>query len=374
MISRATTLAMILFCGCGDDDGASGTDSGRRDSGTTTPRDGGNRDAAGRDAESPGEDAGSEVTGELRIYWVDTEGGAATILVAPNDDVILVDAGNPGDRDPDRIARLLRDELEVDAIDAFIVTHYHSDHVGGVPAIASEFEVGAFYDHGDNIEDGARGLYDDYVEAAEGRRTTVAPGDVLTFGDLTLRIVAAAGELIEAPGGLPPNPHCDGADPGSSPDDENAWSVGFIATFGSFDFLDAGDLTHSREHRLACPVNRLGVVDLFQTTHHGQDSSNARQLVHALDPIAAVTNNGPTKGGHVEVFETLVSGDSFEFMFQLHRAENNDAEHNTDPELISNLEGGGADQAHFTSAVIDADGRVTITNARTGASRSFTSR
>lgn len=368
----SATLILLLTSACGDDsDAPPRNDAGRRDGGST-PRDaGGGRDAA-NDAFSPDEDAGSPVSGTVRIYWVDTEGGAATVLVAPGGEIILVDAGNPGGRDSDRILRLFREELMATRIDALIVTHYHSDHVGGVPDVAEELEVVRFYDHGDTIEPG--GLFDSYERTAEGRRTLVEVGDVLEFGDLTLRVVSAAGELAPAPAGLPPNPHCEGADPGSSPDDENAWSIGFIATFGTFDFLDLGDLTHSREHQLACPVNRLGVVDLYQTTHHGQDSSNAPQLVHAVDPIAAVTNNGPTKGGHPDVFETLVAGESFEHMFQLHRAENTDAAHNTDPELISNLNGGGEDQAFFTMAEIDATGRVTITNDRTGASRSFMSR
>lgn len=360
----------VSACGDDTDPPPPGADSGRRDGGST-PRDSGGRDSSA-DAPSAGEDAGGTVSGTVRIYWVDTEGGAATVLVAPGGEIILVDAGNPGGRDSDRILRLFREELMASRIDALIVTHYHSDHVGGVPDVADGLEVVRFYDHGDTIEPG--GLFDAYERTAEGRRTLVSVGDVLEFGDLSLRFVTAAGELTPAPAGLAPNPHCEGADPGSSPDDENAWSVGFIAAFGTFDFLDLGDLTHSREHQLACPVNRIGVVDLYQTTHHGQDSSNAPQLVHALDPIAAVTNNGATKGGHPDVFETLVSGASFEFMFQLHRAENTDAEHNTDPELISNLNGGGDDQAFFTMAEIDATGRVTLTNDRTGASRSFTSR
>ena len=75
--------------------------------------------------------------------------------------------------------------------------------------------------------------------------------------------------------------------------------------FGDFQFLNLGDLTVNVQHELACPQNLLGVVDLFQVPHHG--NGVAAQLTWALAPTAAVSNNGPHKGGSAEGYEAVSS-------------------------------------------------------------------
>ena len=74
-----------------------------------------------------------------------------------------------------------------------------------------------------------------------------------------------------------PNPHCSAARLKDEDTTENGKSVGFVVKMGDFEFLDLGDLTWNFEHALACPVNRIGQVDLYQTTHHGLMSSGAAQ-------------------------------------------------------------------------------------------------
>src|SRR3954466_2201106 len=71
----------------------------------------------------------------LRIHFVDTEGGAATLIVTPAGESVLIDAGNPGARDPDRIHRTAH-KAGLKAIDHLIVTHWHGDHYGGVGRVA----------------------------------------------------------------------------------------------------------------------------------------------------------------------------------------------------------------------------------------------
>src|SRR3954471_12011384 len=67
----------------------------------------------------------------LDIYWIDAEGGAATLVITPNGESVLIDSGNPGHRDPDRIVQTVTREARVRQLDHVIVTHYHSDHFGG---------------------------------------------------------------------------------------------------------------------------------------------------------------------------------------------------------------------------------------------------
>ncbi len=93
----------------------------------------------------------------------------------------------------------------------------------------------------------------------------------------------------------------------AQPDDttDNARSVAFVLRYGQFDFFDAGDLTGDVEAKLACPADRVGAVDLYQVTHHGQANSNNPVLLATLKPTVAVMNNGPRKGGAAETFQRL---------------------------------------------------------------------
>ncbi|MDQ3684558.1 MAG: hypothetical protein M3430_03020, partial [Acidobacteriota bacterium] len=100
---------------------------------------------------------------------------------------------------------------------------------------------------------------------------------------------------------------------------DNARSVVFLLSYGDFQFFDGGDLTWNTEHKLACPKNLAGEVDVYQVNHHGLDTSNNPSLIEALKPRVAIINNGPRKGGQPRTFATLKSNSSVEAIFQLHR-------------------------------------------------------
>jgi glyoxylase-like metal-dependent hydrolase (beta-lactamase superfamily II) len=82
----------------------------------------------------------------LDVYFVDTEGGAATLIVTPAGESILIDSGNPGDRDAHRIAAAAKD-AGITQIDHYITTHWHSDHVGGAAPLSKLLPIKARYGH-----------------------------------------------------------------------------------------------------------------------------------------------------------------------------------------------------------------------------------
>ena len=101
--------------------------------------------------------AGPLATGAtLDIYWIDVEGGAATLVVTPDTETILMDAGWPGfeGRDAERIATVLGEEVGKLELDYFIASHFHRDHTGGVAALAERVPIRNFVDHGDSVEVG----------------------------------------------------------------------------------------------------------------------------------------------------------------------------------------------------------------------------
>src|SRR5687767_3360005 len=83
----------------------------------------------------------------LHVEWVDVEGGAATLIVTPAGESILVDTGWPGSRDADRIRDAAK-RLGLAGIHHLVTTHWHRDHVGGVADLAARLPIGRYYDHG----------------------------------------------------------------------------------------------------------------------------------------------------------------------------------------------------------------------------------
>ena len=89
----------------------------------------------------------------LEIYFVDVEGGQATLFVTPEGESLLIDTGWSGfeGRDADRIVAAAK-KAGLSKIDFVLITHYHRDHVGGAPQLAAKIPIGAFIDHGPNRE------------------------------------------------------------------------------------------------------------------------------------------------------------------------------------------------------------------------------
>ena len=90
----------------------------------------------------------------LDIYFIDVEGGQATLFVTPSGESMLIDTGHPGneDRDVNRVLATIK-EAGLTKLDYLLITHYHSDHVGNAAAIAAKIPVGTFVDHGRNGRD-----------------------------------------------------------------------------------------------------------------------------------------------------------------------------------------------------------------------------
>jgi competence protein ComEC len=83
----------------------------------------------------------------LDICYIDTEGGQSTLFVSPAGESLLVDTGNAGGRDLDRILEAIK-AAGLSRIDHLWTTHYHGDHVGAMEELSKRVPVSRFYDHG----------------------------------------------------------------------------------------------------------------------------------------------------------------------------------------------------------------------------------
>lgn len=313
---------------------------------------------------------------DLKITFVDVEGGQSTLLVTPSGESLLIDAGWPGNsgRDSDRIVAVAK-KAGLKKIDYLLVTHYHLDHVGGVPELAAKFPIGTLIDHGANTESnrGAKELEAGYqkVLATGAKRLTVKPGDRLPLKDIQVEVVSARGERIPKAlkGGGQANPLC-GQEPRKADDTtENGRSIGVLITFGKFRFVDLGDLTWNKELDLACPEHLIGPVDLYLTTHHGFDASGPAAIVHGLHPRVAVMNNGAKKGGSPSVWKIVSSSPGLEDLWQIHYSIAGGKEANVPDERIANLE--EKCQGHNIEVEAAKNRTFTVTNTRNGAKKTY---
>jgi beta-lactamase superfamily II metal-dependent hydrolase len=310
----------------------------------------------------------------LEIYFVDVEGGQATLIVSPSGHSMLIDTGWPEfkGRDADRIVAATH-ASGLKKIDYVLITHYHRDHVGGAIQLAQRIKIGTFLDHGPNQEnsDAVREQFDTYEKLARKKHKVLQPGDHVSLKDVDVQVLTAAGAHINSslPSTTKPNPLC--VTEPAAPDDlsENARSVGTLLTYRNFRLIDLGDLTKKKELELACPNNLVGEVDVFLTSHHGLGQSNARAMVHALHPRVAIMNNGAHKGGSPEAWTTVHESPALLDFWQLHYAIDAGKDYNSAENFIANPDENCEGSYIKVSAL--RDGTFTVYNSRNQYSKTY---
>lgn len=301
----------------------------------------------------------------LEIYWIDTEGGAATLIVTPEKESVLVDTGNPGFRDPNRIVQIATREAGLQRIDHLVVTHFHKDHFGGASTLATLIPIGHVYDNG--IFEGMPDRPDrSYFEFACEKRSVIQPGESIALrpssSGLPLQLIclAARREYIKPQEiGAKENR---GILPVHTPKDrdgsDNANSVVLLLSYGDFQFFDGGDLTWNQEFELVHPYNLVGTVDVYQVTHHGLDSSNNPAVLQSLKPKVAIMNNGHVKGCLPDVFANLKETASIEAIYQVHKNLRPDGVvNNVSDEYIANYDAVDQCQGHHIKLSVASDSK-----------------
>lgn len=333
----------------------------------------------------------------LDIYWIDVEGGAATLIVAPSGESMLVDTGyDTDDRDARRIHAVAQ-QAGLKQIDHVVISHYHRDHVGGLAALSKLMPLGRYYGRGDKIVPADQKWYDSFRTVSAGRRTIVKPGDRIPLEGAQVVVVSSDHQLLAQPvNGGGPNALCTNAEQKATVGFENQAGVGLLLTYNRFTFLNLIDMDWSTEMELACPVNKVGAVTLFQSDRHGNwDGAGAPAFLGAIRPQVIVFNNGPRKGmGQIDnnvktttppgvkpppyarnAYARAATLPGIEGIWQGHLSLlDKDPSHNTSPDMIANLEETADCQGHWIKASVESSGRYTIVNGRNGFSKTYMAR
>ena len=317
----------------------------------------------------------------LEIYWVDVEGGAATLIVTPAGESILVDTGQDLDRDAFRIDAAAR-QAGLTQIDHVVATHWHADHYGGISKLSRKIPLKRYYDHGTipaQLPDDPAfpQLIELYRHVTGGRSTGLRPGDTIPLRQTAigppLRIECVASDRrVGGNAKAPANPLCAGRKPPAVDPTDNPRSVVLKLTYGKFTFLDGGDLTRDVEEELVCPANRIGTVDLYLTDAHGMDVSNSAVYVRSIRPRVVVVNNGPAKGAEPDTMRTLLSSKGIETVWQGHRNLTTPGALNTKALFIANEK--AECSARFIKAAVQPNGAFSVRIGKSGVETGYAPR
>jgi competence protein ComEC len=335
---------------------------------------------------------------DMQIYWIDTEGGAATLIVTAAGESLLIDTGYPdADRDAKRIFAAAQD-AGLKKIDHVLISHFHRDHEGGLAALAKMIPIGKFYDHGDTVDEVDRGRLDDYKAVAGSKRKIVKPGDKIALkGGVEALIVTSDAKLLTKPvNGGAANPLCADSQQMEPAGGENQRGVSLLLSYNKFSYLNTIDLDWAKEMELACPLNKVGRVSVYQTGRHGGfDGAGAPALLGAIQPQVVVVNNGPRKGLGARddrMKPVVISGKQFapyekvayqrlaklpgiEGIWQGHLSLlDKDPAHNTPEDMVANFEETADCKGHWIKASVGSDGKFTMTNGRNGFSKTYMAR
>ena len=229
--------------------------------------------------------------GMLSVHFIDVGQGDCELIVTPDGQTMLIDAGIPESGD-DIVSYI--SALGIKEIDIFVATHYHEDHIGGSPQIFDAFEILSVL-----ILDGevktvcAKNLIKD-IEEEESEIMYAKRGYEFELGEADFLTLSP--EKITDGGG-------------------NDDSIVLRMEYGEARYIFTGDAEEETEKEILSyyPESELS-ADLLKVGHHGSRTSTSNNFLEAVAPNIAVISCGEGNSyghPHIETVEKLGMSVSF---------------------------------------------------------------
>ena len=225
--------------------------------------------------------------GDLTVTFIDVGQGDSALVETADGTRLLIDGGEY-DAYHEELAPFLA-EKNITSIDYALISHYHTDHMGGISEL---LETGAvdtllipkYDDANQNRERIVKKANKHNIEINE-----ICAGDILNLGDPNLKISV----LHPLEGGF-------------SKEEENNNSLVLMLDYAGEKFLFTGDLEDDAESVLL--KNYDLEADVLKVGHHGSSSSTSIRFLQAVDPTYAVIEAGEDNRyghPHYEVLNAL---------------------------------------------------------------------
>ena len=220
---------------------------------------------------------------QLEIHHIDVGQGDATLVVTPNGSTLLIDAGIDGQGD--EVAAFLQGR-SITQLDAFLVTHYDADHLGGVDTmIDSGITVDSWFDRGEKLHLRPATLDPDsefsQYDSLAVNETRLMPGATIDLDpEVTITVIASNCHVRGAIGHYPLT-GCE----------ENDFSIALLISYEGFNYFIGGDLTMRVEERIVEQA-ALGDIDVYKVSHHGSATSSSPAFLELIRPEVAIISNG----------------------------------------------------------------------------------
>lgn len=208
----------------------------------------------------------TEGCGPLRIYMINVSQADSILIITPQNKTILMDAGSKTRPNSATNAISFLNSMNITRIDHLIATHYHEDHMGGMPLIFSNFEVGKVYDNG-NCGNYSSGVQRDFQIYAFSHDFIHVQQDT----NLGIDSCLAESRIIA--------PY---AQPGRCfASNENDNSLILRIVYGNTSFLFTGDCEERCEEELLEKGENIR-ADFLKVGHHGSATSSSPEFLSAV--------------------------------------------------------------------------------------------
>lgn len=231
----------------------------------------------------------NDVTDDSGLYvaFIDVGQGDSIFLRSPSGKTLLVDAGTP---DAFESIKTVLDENGVTKLDAVVMTHPHSDHMGSMKKVVENYDIGVFYmPDAVNTTSSFEKLITS-LETNKVKTKTIWGGPTSTLGwddDVEIRVLSP----------LKGNDY-----------DLNNVSIVLHVAYKNTSLLLTGDAEKFAENLILEDEAELLKADVLKAGHHGSSTSSSQAFLDAVQPEVVILSLGKDNDyghPHKETMERL---------------------------------------------------------------------